>query len=81
MAKKKKEKIVYIDDGRSLADLSGVQGGFTPKTRPLGRPRASIKEQLGTFFCAMRMTFLPMLAVVGGLILLYLLLWLIFWLA
>ena len=76
---KKKEKITYIDDGRTIADMSNVRGGYL--SRSDGRPRASLREQWGTFWSAMKMMFLPMLVVVGGLILAYILLWVIFKLA
>ncbi len=78
---KKKEKITYIDDGRTIADMSNVRGGYTPRSRSDGRPRASLREQWGTFWSAMKMMFLPMLVVVGGLIVAYILLWVIFKLA
>ena len=60
--KKKKEKVRYIDDGRTIADMSGVGGmryggGY--------KPRASLREQKNTFFAAQRKMFLPMLAVIG----------------
>ena len=75
---KKKEKITYIDDGRTVADMSGVTGGFRSSARPKYQPRASIKEQLSTFFGAMRMMFVPMLAVVGLLVVIYLAIMLLF---
>lgn len=68
---KKKEKIIYVDDGRTVADMSGVSGGFRTAKPAAGRPRASLKEQLGTFWGAMKMMFLPMLAVVGGIMLIF----------
>ena len=72
--KKKKEKIVYVDDGRTIADMSGVRGmgsqafgnasnGKGKGSRPAGR--ASYREQLQTYFAAVRMMFLPMLVVLG----------------
>lgn len=61
----KKEKIVYVDDGRSLADMSGVS---TPGLS--GKPsqyRASFKEQWQTYFSAVKMMLKPMLFVLGAL--------------
>ena len=78
---KKIEKIVYIDDGRTIADMSNVRGGYTPHSRSDGSPRATLREQWSTFWSAMKMMFLPMLVVVGGLIVAYILLWVIFKLA
>ena len=54
--KKKKEKVTYIDDGRTIADMSGVRG--YSKT---GKPRASLAEQSRTYLNAVKMMFVPML--------------------
>ena len=59
--KKKKAKVVYIDDGRTIADMSGVGGMRYGGSKP----RASLREQKNTFFAAQRRMFLPMLAVIG----------------
>lgn len=61
--KKKKDKVRYIDDGRTIADMSGVGGARY--TRRDGTPRASFKEQWRTYTAAVRMMFLPMLVVLG----------------
>lgn len=74
--KDKKEKITYIDDGRSIADMSGVKGGI-PKGNPL-KPRASLKEQWQTYLAAVKMMITPMLVVIVGLIIVYMLLSLVF---
>lgn len=78
---KRKEKITYIDDGRTIADMSNVSGGFRGAERPKYVPPASLKEQLGTFWSAMRMMFLPMLAVIGGIGVIYVIIWLAFFMA
>ncbi len=65
--KKKKEKITYIDDGRTIADMSSVGG-----TKRGGGARGSLKEQKATFFKAMRMMFVPMLIVMGFITIAYL---------
>lgn len=80
MAKKKKEKIIYIDDGRTIADMSNVSSPGRRKRVP-GRPRASFKEQWSTYWGAVKMMLVPMLVIVGALILMYLIMSLIFWLA
>lgn len=59
--KKKKEKVRYIDDGRTIADMSGV-GGMRYGEQ---KSRATLKEQKNTFFAAQRRMFVPMLAVIG----------------
>ena len=75
--KKKKEKITYIDDGRSFADMSGVTGGmrFSKKGTT-----SSPKEIWATYCMAVKMMFKPMLVVIAFLCIIFglgsLLLWL-----
>ncbi len=60
---KKKEKIVWVDDGRTIADMSAVPGSTHPrKSSPFS---ASMKDKLTTFFDAMGFMLLPTLAMVG----------------
>lgn len=68
--KKKKEKITYIDDGRTIADMSSTSRanpifGNDTKSSSKGRRRASLREQWNTYWAAVKMMFLPMLAVMG----------------
>lgn len=60
--KKKKERITYVDDGRSLADMSGLER--TPRLSG-ERPPNTFRECFRTYLAAVRMMFLPMLAVLG----------------
>ena len=73
---KKKEKVTYIDDGRTLADMSGVTGGRL--TRKSGTPRPRAKDVWSTYWSAVRMMFLPMLAFMGGICVIFGILALIF---
>ena len=73
--KKKKEKITYIDDGRSLADMSGVSGGMHFSKQ---HTVSSFKAQWDTYWGAVKMMFLPMLVVVGFLGVVYLIMTLLF---
>ena len=77
--KEKKEKVRYYDDGRTVADMSGVKD---PRLSgdPL-RPRASAKEQWNTYWHAVKMMFGPMLIVLTGLCIIYMILYLLFTLA
>ncbi|MBE6763403.1 MAG: hypothetical protein E7553_03475 [Ruminococcaceae bacterium] len=75
---KKKEKITYIDDGRSLSDLSGRKPA--PSYRDSGTS-SRFSDIWHTYWGAVRMMFLPMLAVIGCLIVLFIILKLVFWLA
>lgn len=71
MAKKKKEKITYIDDGRSFADLSNVHGlGGGMKFSKMGTT-SSPKDIWNTYWSAVRFMFKPMLVVIGFLCLLF----------
>ena len=71
--KKKKEKITYIDDGRSFADLSGVQGmGGDFKFSKTGTT-STPKEIWQTYWSAVKFMFKPMLVVIGFLCALFLL--------
>ena len=76
---KKKEKIRYVDDGRTLADMSGV-GRRLPK-REAGRPRPDPKEVWKTYWAAVKMMFVPMLVVIVGLCIVYMIDFAIFSLA
>jgi hypothetical protein len=73
--KKKKDKITYIDDGRTIADMSGVTGNR--KFSSTGTT-SSPKEIWNTYWTAVRMMFKPMLVVIGFLVVLYVLAYLAF---
>ncbi len=76
---KKKEKVIYVDDGRTLADMSGVSG---PRlTRNPAKASTRFKDAWKTYWNAVKMMFLPMLAVIGALVVLYGVMYLIFSLA
>lgn len=77
---KKKEKITYIDDGRSLADMSAVKGSRLYDRNP-ARPRPSFKEVWKTYWGAVKMMFVPMLAVLGAICVIYMILYFLFSLA
>ena len=75
--KKKKEKIRYYDDGRTIADMSSLYGG---KSLP-HLQRATLKEQAKTYLKACKMMLLPMFIVMGAICVIFGLLWLLFSLA
>jgi hypothetical protein len=74
---KKKEKITYVDDGRTLADMSNVGSRRLPKRHP-ARPRPEAKEVWKTYCAAVKMMFMPMLVVVVGLCIVYMIAYFIF---
>ena len=66
--KKKKEKIRYIDDGRTIADMSGISG---VDRRYVG-PKGSLKEQARTYWNTVKMMFIPMMVTIGIICVVYL---------
>lgn len=75
---KKKEKITYIDDGRTIADMSNVSGGWTKSNRNPYAPRASFQEQWNTYWSAVKLMLRPMLVVVVGILVIYVILYILF---
>ena len=77
--KKKREKVVWIDDGRTIADMSNLPTRGLGRSLSDARPKKEMsetekqfykaqpkwREYLATYFAAVRMMFLPMLAVIG----------------
>lgn len=79
MAKKEiKEKVRYYDDGRTIADMSGVGGGSRLRDRNPLRPRLSFKEVWKTYWSAVKMMIGPMLIFIAVLFAAYLITWFIF---
>ena len=78
MAKKKKEKITYVDDGRTIADMSGVTGGRNYIPRSKYTPGPSFKQAWKTYWNAVRMMLVPMLVTIAGIGLIYLIMMIIF---
>ncbi|MBQ8580077.1 MAG: hypothetical protein IJ448_05230 [Oscillospiraceae bacterium] len=71
----KKEKITYIDDGRTIADMSGVRSPLHLSKTP---SRSTAREKWGTFWAAFKMMLLPTLVFSGAMLVLYVVLYLIF---
>lgn len=78
MKKQKKDKITYIDDGRSLADMSELSRGLSFKKQGTS---SRFRDIWHTYWDAVKMMFLPTLVVVGFLIAAFLFTALFFWLA
>ena len=89
--KKKREKVVWVDDGRTIADMSNLPtrgfGRSLSDARPkkemsetekqFYRSRPAWRDHLATYFAAVRMMFLPMLAVIGIICIAFLILYLL----
>ena len=69
--KKKKEKVRYIDDGRTIADMSGLSGVDKRYTGPKG----TFKEQLTTYWNTVKLMFVPMMVTIGIITLAFLIMW------
>lgn len=65
MSKDKKKKVKYIDDGRTVADMSGVGKRRPERLERLDRPDSSFKAQWNTYWRTVKAMFLPMLVVLG----------------
>ena len=76
----KKEKIKYVDDGRTIADMSGVSGPRLGKRNPYS-PGPSFKEVWKTYWSAVKMMIIPMVTVACALGVIYMIVYFIFWLA
>ncbi len=78
MSKKiKKEKITYIDDGRTIADMSNLP----PRAEWTKRgTTSSFKEIWNTYWQATMMMLKPTLIAIGFLFVIFLIITIIFWL-
>ncbi len=59
--KNKKKKITYIDDGRTIADMSAVGG----KKSGEKKQKSTLKSQWQTYWDTVKLMFVPMLIVLG----------------
>ena len=76
--RKKKEKITYVDDGRTIVDMSSVTGGRNYMSRPSYVPGPSFKQAWKTYWNAVKMMIIPMLVTVAGIGVIYLIMLVIF---
>ncbi len=75
---KKKEDITYIDDSRTIADMSALSRGRTSRPKTYGGYTGSAKDKWNSYWGAVKMMFVPMLVVVAALIVIYLLMFFLF---
>ncbi len=73
--KDKKEKITYVDDGRTISDMSGVKGGFSFGGKKDRQAPITGETPWQTYTRAVRQMFLPMLVVIGIIALAFLLMY------
>ena len=72
--KKEKRKVVYIDDGSQIADMSQLDGYGL---RAGGGSRSTFKEKFRTYISTGKLMILPMLVTIGIIAAAYLLLYLL----
>ena len=73
--KPKKNKVKYVDDGSTIADMSWL--GSSGSRSNSGNRRSSFKEQFETYRKAVKLMFLPMLVVLGLITVAFLLVYII----
>ena len=78
MGKNKKEKIKYVDDGRTIADMSNVRSGPRLGGSNSYRPSPKFKDAWKTYWAAVKMMFMPMLVVIVALGIIYMVLYAVF---
>ncbi len=76
---RKKENVIYYDDGRTLADMSAFSGGKAPAPQESSGSR--FRDIWNTYWAASKMMLLPTLAICGGLAVMFAVAYLIFMLA
>ena len=76
--KKEKKKVVYVDDGSRIADMSQLDNyGMTRR----GGGNSTFKEKMQTYFRTVKLMIVPMLVTIGIITAAYLLLYLLLSLA
>lgn len=78
MAKKKKEKITYVDDGRTIADMSNLSNRSNNWTKR--GTTSSPKDIWRTYWSAVKMMIKPMLVTIGFICAVFLIISILFWL-
>ena len=76
--KKKKEKVKYIDDGRTIADMSMLRGGNKTDDKGYVRPPSTAKDKWNTYWAAVRSMLIPMFITIGIITVIFLIAFLAF---
>jgi hypothetical protein len=71
--KNNKKKTVYVDDGRTIADMSSLGG---PRLSSTGK-KGTLKDQFNTYKNAVKMMFVPMLVTLGIITVAYLIMYIL----
>lgn len=76
--KKKKEKVKYVDDGRTIADMSMLRGGNKTDNNGYVRPPSTAKDKWNTYWSAVRSMLIPMFITLGVITVIFLVAFLAF---
>ena len=81
--KQKQEKIRYVDDGSTVVDMQPM---VDSRRRPGEKPynpgaKGTLREQMRTYFAAVKLMFVPMLITLGIIFLSFLITWIFFTIA
>ena len=76
--KNQKDKPVYVDDGRPIADMSNVDAGLGRFFRSDGPSTGTFRDRWQTFWAAFKMMLLPTLVFGGALAVMYGIIYLLF---
>ncbi len=79
--KKKNKKTVYIDDGRTIVDMSTLGGSSSKNAKNSGPVGSRFRDKMRTYFESVKLMLLPMLLVLGLIAVAFLLLYLLLSLA
>ncbi len=74
--KEKKKKVTYVDDGRTIADMSALPDRMSWAKRGTSSP---VGEIWRTYWNAVKMMFKPMLVVVGFILAVFAIVSIVFW--
>ena len=74
----KKKKTVWVDDGRTIADMSGIDHPRLSQNRYA--PGSSAKEKWATYWNAVKMMFVLMLVTMTAIGVIYLIIWFVLFL-
>ena len=77
--KKKKSKITYVDDGRTIADMSAIGGGRRGTMNI--NEKGGCKAQFQTYIAAVRSMLVPMFVTMGIITVAFLIMYIIMSLA
>ena len=71
MAKKKKEKVIYYDDGSTISDMSRVNRKGEKKDPPKPKYKSTFSDKWRTYWTTVKMMVMPLCVALLVLVILY----------